>query len=52
MSSLPTGNEMGDGWIMVSGMGKVGLSEVDEMLKSGTLKMVSSGGKKYYMKKR
>ena len=52
VSSLPTGNEMGDGWIMVSGMGKVGLSEVDEMLKSGTLKMVSSGGKKYYMKKR
>ena len=52
VSSLPTGNEMGDGWIMVSGMGKVGLSEVDEMLKSGTLKMVASGGKKYYMKKR
>ena len=52
VSSLPTGNEMGDGWIMVSGMGKVGLSEVDEMLKSGTLKMTSSGGKKYYMKKR
>ena len=50
IDDLPTGNEMGDGWIMVSGLGKVTSDEVTAMLKSGELKKVAKEGKKYYMK--
>ena len=41
---------MGDGWIMVSGLGKVSLDEVDEMMQNGSLKKVAVNGKNYYMK--
>ena len=49
-TDLPTGNEMGDGWIMISGLGKVTADEVDDMMANGTLKKVAMNGKYYYMK--
>ena len=41
---------MGDGWIMISGLGKVTADEVDDMMANGTLKKVAMNGKYYYMK--
>ena len=49
-TTLPTGNEMGDGWIMISGMGKFSPEEVEQMVNDGFVKEQVLNGKVYYMK--
>ena len=49
-SDLPTGNEMGDGWILISGMGKFTPDEVEKMVADGYLKEKVLNGQVYYTK--
>lgn len=49
-TDLPTGNEMGDGWILISGMGKFTPEEVEQMVNDGYLKEQVLNGKVYYTK--
>lgn len=49
---MKVGNEIGDNWVYISGLGKVTTDEVDQMLEHGTLKEVVMNGKIYYMKAR
>ena len=44
------GNKVGSSWIYISGIGRVGDSELQTMIDNGTIKATTRNGKKYYVK--
>ena len=46
----PVGNTVGNGWVSVSGYGRLGFEEVDKLLQSGAVREVMRNGKLFYEK--
>ncbi|MEA5055934.1 MAG: hypothetical protein VB047_00035 [Anaerotignum propionicum] len=46
----PVGNTVGNGWVSVSGYGRLGFEEVDKLLQSGAVREVLRNGKLFYEK--
>lgn len=46
----PVGNTVGNGWVSISGYGRLGFEEVDKLLQSGAVREVMRNGKLFYEK--
>lgn len=46
----PVGNTVGNGWVSISGYGRLGFEEVDKLLQSGAVREVLRNGKLFYEK--
>lgn len=47
---MELGNKVGSSWIYIPGYGRVGDSEIDQMIENGTVKETVRNGKIYYVK--
>lgn len=51
-TELSLGNQMGNDWISVPGMGRVGTNEIEKLMENGEVEYKNIGGKMYYIKRR